>query len=230
MSAAAARRVEGPWPLSAHLGVLGMPGLTAWAAMTQLARVREGDVVLVDAAAGAVGGTAGRLAKVLGARVIGVAGGPAKCAHVRSAYGFDACVDYKADGWRDALAAACAPGPTVHMENVGATLLTAALGLLQPYGRVVLCGLAEHYHGDPALISIGPMVARRAAVYGLVVYDFYARWGEWIAMAEPLMAQGRLQTAEDVSDGVASAPAQFERLMRGENLGKTLVRMGPDTA
>ena len=224
----AARKVAGPWALSAHLGVLGMPGLTAWAAMTQLAKVAEGDTVLVDAAAGPVGGTAGRLAKAFGARVIGVAGGAAKCARVTGDYGFDACVDYKADGWREALAEACAGGISVHMENVGETLLTTALGLLKPYGRVVLCGLAEHYHGEgpAASIPFGPVVGKRAQVFGLVVYDFYPRWAEWVAMAEPLMSQGLLQTAEDVSDGIETAPQQFERLMRGENVGKTLVRMG----
>jgi NADPH-dependent curcumin reductase CurA len=229
--AAGARKVTpGPAPLSAHLGVLGMPGLTAWAGVTQLAKVGPDDIFVVDAAAGAVGGTAGQIAKNLGARAIGIAGGNAKLALVTGTYGFDACIDYRAEGWQAKLKAACAPGPTVHFENVGETVLQTVFPMLQTYGRVVLCGLAEHYHadGNPPVLPVGPIVGKRAAIYGLVVYDFYDRLAEWHAIALPWLASGQLKFHEDASDGLETAPAQFERMLRGQHLGKAIVRVAPD--
>ncbi|RYF99546.1 MAG: NADP-dependent oxidoreductase, partial [Caulobacteraceae bacterium] len=182
-----ARRVNASLPLSAHLGALGMPGLTAWAGVTQLAKVSEGDIFLVDAAAGAVGGTAGQIARNLGARAIGIAGGAAKCDLVRDAYGFDACIDYKQSGWQDAARLACGGGPTVHFENVGLSVLQSVMPMLRDYGRVVLCGLAEHYQseGPPASLAIGAIIGKRAQMLGLVVYDFYPRLDEWVALATP---------------------------------------------
>ena len=225
----AARKVDPAVALSAHLGVLGMPGLTAWAGVTQLAKVKEGDVFVVDAASGAVGGTAGQIARRLGARVVGIAGGPAKCALVREVYGFDDCVDYRTDDWIGALKAACGSPPSVHFENVGLKVLGPVLDMLGDYGRVVLCGLADHYQSDapPAALPLGRVVARRAQILGLVVYDFLPRFAEWTTLAAPWIAEGGLAYAEDVCDGLASAPRQFEKLMRGENLGKTLVRIVP---
>lgn len=222
-----ARRIDRP--LSAHLGVLGMPGLTAWAGVTQLAKVAEGDVFLVDAAAGPVGGTAGQIARNLGARAIGIAGGDAKCALVRDTYGFDDCIDYKQADWPGALKAACPEGPSVHFENVGLSVLQQVMPALRPYGRVVLCGLAEHYQaeGPPASIPLGAIVGKRAQMLGLVVYDFYPRLAEWLAMAEPWIAEGRLTYAEDLAHGLAAAPAHFEKLMAGDNIGKSVVKVAP---
>ena len=227
MAAAETRRVSSDLPAAAHLGVLGMPGLTAWAGVTQLARVRAGDIFSVDAAAGPVGGTAGQIARILGARTVGLAGGPEKCAVLTDIYGFDAAVDYKQADWTEAFARETAPGPTVHFENVGLSILMPALQRLQTYGRVVLCGMAEHYHADapPAQMPVGIIIGKRAAMLGLVVYDFYPRWDEWVAMARPWIAEGKLVSVDDVSEGVMSAPEQFARLMRGENRGKALVRM-----
>jgi NADPH-dependent curcumin reductase CurA len=229
--AAGARKVTpGLAPISAHLGVLGMPGLTAWAGVTQLAKVGPGDVFVVDAAAGAVGGTAGQIARNLGARAVGIAGGAAKAALVTETYGFDACVDYRADGWQARLKAACGAGPTVHFENVGASVLQPIFPMLQNYARLVLCGLAEHYHSDgqPPVLPVGPIVGKRAAIYGLVVYDFYDRLNEWVALATPWIAEGKLIVHEDASEGLDSAPAQFERMLKGQHLGKAIVRVGPD--
>ena len=222
-----ARKVSTDIAPSLHLSVLGMPGLTAWAGMTQLARTGEGDLLTVNAAAGTVGGVAGQIARNLGGRAVGVAGGLAKCALVVERYGFEACVDYRAQGWEARLASAVAPGSTIHFENVGADQLAAGIRNLRPYGRVVLCGLADHYHADagPAVTAIGPIVGKRAAVFGLVVYDFYPRWSEWTALAESWVKQGRLTIAEDLGPGLDSAGPQMERLMRGENIGKTLVRV-----
>jgi len=229
--AAGARKVAaGAAPISAHLGVLGMPGLTAWAGVTQLAKVGPGDVFTVDAAAGAVGGTAGQIARNLGARAVGIAGGAAKMELVTGSYGFDACVDYRAEGWQAKLKAACGAGPTVHFENVGQSVLQTVFPMLQNYARIVLCGLAEHYHADgqPPTLPIGPIVGKRAALLGLVVYDFYARLDEWVALALPWIAAGKLMIHEDASEGLESAPAQFERMLKGQHLGKAIVRVGPD--
>jgi NADPH-dependent curcumin reductase CurA len=214
-------------PLGAHASVLGMPGLTAWAGMTQLAKVRPGDVVLIDAAAGAVGGAAGQIARLMGAkRVIGIAGGAQKCAVVEQVYGFDVCVDYRAPDWEKALDAACAGNPpSVHFENVSVAMLTTALTRMAPYGRVVLCGLADQYHAStpPPQIPAGLIIGKRAQLDGLVVYDFYPRWNEYIAWAAPLVQAQTLRFVEDRVTGLENAPMLFGKLMRGENVGKAVV-------
>lgn len=213
-------------PLSAHLSVLGVPGLTAWAGLTQLAHVCESDVVLVDAAAGAVGGTAGQIARLCGARVVGIAGGPTKCAIVRDDYGFDACVDYKASDWQAALEKALPAPPTVIFENVSTSMLTIGLQRAAPYVRVVLCGLADQYQADnapPATIPVGLIMLKRATLHGLVVYDFLDRWDAFLAEASPWVRDGGLTVREDRVHGLDNAPALMERLMRGENIGKCVV-------
>jgi NADPH-dependent curcumin reductase len=213
-------------PLSAHAGVLGMPGLTAWAGMTQLAKVGAGDVVLVDAAAGPVGGTVGQIARIKGAkRVVGIAGGEVKCKLVTETYGFDACIDYKKDGWEAALTAALPEPPTVYFENVSTDMASKALMRMAVYGRVVLCGLVDQYHADtpPPGLNAGLIVGKRAAVMGLVVYDFYPRWDEFVTEAAPWIASGALKFAEDRVTGLENAPALFERLLDGGNVGKAVV-------
>jgi NADPH-dependent curcumin reductase CurA len=232
MAGAAVRKVDPSLPLSSHLGVLGMPGLTAWAGVTQLAAIGPGDIFTVDAAAGPVGGTAGQIARILGARAIGICGGAAKCAMVTEIYRFDAAVDYREPGWVEALSRATDGGPTAHFENVGLSVLLPVFKMLKLNARVVLCGLAEHYHaeGPPPEMPVGMIVGKRARVLGLVVYDYYARWAEWVATARPWIEQGRIVGGEDIADGIEAAPDQFERLMRGQNVGKSLVRIGPDRA
>jgi NADPH-dependent curcumin reductase len=224
----AARRLDPAIaPLGAHAGILGMPGLTAWAGITQLAHVRIGDVVLIDAAAGPVGGTAGQIARLCGAKkVIGIAGGAAKCAQVAQTYGFDACIDYRTPGWEKTLDAACeGTPPTVHFENVSVAMLTSALTRMAPYGRAVLCGLVDQYHADapPPQIPAGLIIGKRAQLLGLVVYDYYPRFNEYIAWAAPHIASDRLRYVEDRVDGLENAPMLFEKLMRGENIGKAVV-------
>jgi NADPH-dependent curcumin reductase len=221
------RKIEvGAIPASAHVGVLGMPGLTAWAGMTQLAKVGPGDVVLVDAAAGAVGGTVGQIARLQGAsKVIGIAGGAEKCRLVTETYGFDACVDYKLANWTEALDVALPAPPTVYFENVSAQMAITALSRMAIYGRMVLCGLVDQYHADapPPGLPLGLIIGKRAAVMGLVVYDFYPRWDEYVGAFGPHVASGRLKIAEDMAQGLENASALFERLMRGENVGKAVV-------
>jgi len=211
-----------------YLSALGMPGLTAWAGITQLAKVGEGDVVLVDAAAGAVGGAVGQIARARGAaEVIGIAGGPEKCALVTGRYGFDACFDHRSESWRDQLAERYGGRISVHFENVSVDMLMLALTHMAAYGRVVLCGLAAHYHADqPAPgLPIGMVIGKRAKLHGLVVYDFYDRWEEFLSEAAPLAREGRLTIAEDRAQGLAEAPAVFERLVSGRNTGKALIAL-----
>ena len=226
--AKAARRVPDIEPASLHVGVLGMPGLTAWAGMTRRAEARAGDRVLISSAAGPVGGTAGQIARARGAaRVVGIAGGPEKCALVRETYGFDDCIDYKETGWEAHVAEAFPDGLDVYWDNVGGAVLDCALSNLADYGRVVLCGLASQYHADekPAGPNPGLYILKRATVMGLVVYDFMDRWGDFHAEVLPMVRDGRLRAAEDVGEGLDAAPALFERLMRGENVGKAVVRL-----
>lgn len=220
--AAGQRHVDPEWDLVAHLGILGMPGLTAWAGITQLASVQPGDTVCVDAAAGTVGGTAGQIAKLRGAHVVGIAGGAEKARLVTERYGFDACVDYSREGWEQLLP----PDIAVHFENVGQRVLDAVLPRLRLYGQVVLCGLAQHYGaGTPALLSAGMLMGRRATVRGLIVYDFLPRRNEWIDFAAPLVKKGILVEAHDIVAGLESAPAQLIRVAAGKAMGRPLVQI-----
>jgi NADPH-dependent curcumin reductase CurA len=218
-------RVE---PKSLHVGVLGMPGLTAWAGVKQLAKVGAGDVFSVDAAAGPVGGTAGQIARILGAeRVVGIAGGPEKCAMVERHYGFDACVDYQQTDWVKAYEAALPQPASAHFENVGVAMAMTALARLKLYGRMVLCGLVDQYHADqpPPQLNAGLIVGKRASVMGLVVYDFYPRFDEFVAEAWPWIESGKLRYTEDLAIGLENAPALFEKLMAGKNIGKAVVKL-----
>jgi NADPH-dependent curcumin reductase len=214
-------------PLSAYAGVLGSPGLTAWASARHLARIRDGDTVLVDAAAGPVGGTFGQLARAYGARrVVGVAGGPEKCALVTGVYGFDACIDYKAEGWEAGLRAAVPDGIDVFHENVSTQMAATALSLANDYVRGVLCGLAGVYHASeriPQTIDAGMVIFRRAQISGLIVYDFEPRWREFVAEVAPLIASQQVRFVEDRAVGLENAPQLFEKLMNGENIGKSVV-------
>lgn len=213
--------------LSAYVGVLGLPGLTAWASARHLAKVSDGDTVLVNAAAGAVGGTFGQLARAYGAkRVVGVAGGARKCELVTGIYGFDACIDYRARGWEDALKAAVPDGIDVFHENVSAHMTQVALSLANDYVRGVLCGLAGVYHAAervPQTIDAGTMIFRRAQISGLIVYDFEPRWREFVAEVAPMISSQQLRFVEDRADGLENAPALFEKLMSGANIGKSIV-------
>jgi len=214
-------------PLSSYAGVLGMPGLTAWAGVTKLADVRKGDVFAVNAAAGPVGGTAGQIARMKGAKtVIGIAGSSEKCKLVEDTYGFDRCVNYKTESWKDDYKAATPDGISVHYENVGSEQLSFAMQNLNTYGRVVLCGLAAHYHDPkPAMTLIGPIVGKRAKLHGLVVYDFYSQWDAFRAEVAPWVKSGQVAIAEDKVIGLDQAPYLLEKLMKGKNIGKCVVEV-----
>lgn len=220
------RKVDPAHGMAEHLGILGMPGLTAWAGVTQLMAIRPGSTFCVDAAAGLVGGTAGQIVRILGGHAVGIAGGADKCAIVTDVYGFNACVDYHREDWADALTVAAPDGIDAHFENVGQKVLDVVMPRLAVNGQVVLCGLADHYgDGRPALLNVGMMVGKRATVRGLVVHDFVARRQEWIDFAVPLLREGRLLEHDDVVDGLDNAGLQMERVASGATQGRPLVRV-----
>ena len=219
-------------PLGAYLGVLGMPGTTAYSGMTDIGRPRPGETVVVSAASGAVGSVAGQLGKRAGARVVGIAGGAEKCRWVREALGFDASVDHRAADLRGALQAACPNGIDVYFENVGGAVQAAAFSLLNPHARVVMCGMISQYNTAefPPGPNLGFVVAKRVRIEGLIVFDKPERYGEWRSLAAPWVRDFSLVYRETVLDGLESAPEALRQVLRGGNFGKMLVRVGMDPA
>ncbi len=217
-------------PVSYALSVLGMPGLTAYAGLIWQAQPRAGDVVVIPAAIGGVGATAGQLAKVHGCRVIGIAGSDEKCAYAVEELGYDACINRRRENIAGRLDALCPQGIDIFFDLVGGAMLQTASERLAQGARVILCGLMAEYNsasrggGPPP----GLWIRARATVYGLVVYDFEPRRDEFIAACLPYVRDGRLKMREDIATGLAAAPAAFCRLMRGENMGKAVVKVKLD--
>ncbi len=216
-------------PESVYLGAVGMPGVTAWYGLGQIGKPKAGETVVVSAASGAVGSVVGQLAKLAGCRAVGVAGGPAKCDDVVKTLGFDACVDYKSDRFREALAAATPDGIDVLFENVGGAVLDAALARMNAFGRVALCGLIAGYDGqDIALRHVRAILVSRLTVPGFIVTDHMDVWPRALAELGALVAQGKVKYRETVARGIESAPRAFLGLLRGENVGKQLVQVASD--
>lgn len=217
-------------PASTALGVLGIPGLTAWAGMRTIARPVAGETVLVSTAAGAVGSVAGQLARLAGCRVVGIAGSAEKCRIAVEEFGFDACVSHRSVDLVAELRAACPDGIDVYFDNVGVHVLAAALACLRRRARIVLCGLSGQYNEGvpPPGPHLGPVIGARARMEGLVVYDHLDRFQEFHEEVSDLVRGGRLRYREHVYQGLGQAAAGFASLMRGENLGKALVRLEVD--
>jgi NADPH-dependent curcumin reductase CurA len=207
-----------------------MPGLTAYASAIKLADVQAGQNVLVSAAAGPVGCMVGQLAIQRGARAWGIAGGSEKCALVTQEFGFSACVDYHTAGYAEQLSAAVPDGFDMYHDNVGGAMLTTALGLLRPYGIVILCGLISQYNDSQkgAGFNIGPAILKRAVMKGLVVYDFENERQAFLDMAAPLVKSGQIRYREDFAFGIEATGAHFSKLMSGKNVGKALVAFGDE--
>lgn len=212
---------------STALGVLGIPGLTAWAGVRHILEPKAGQTILVSTAAGAVGSVVGQLCKAAGCRVIGISGSAAKCAIVTDVFGFDGCVNYRDADFLTSLRAVCADGIDGYFDNVGGAVLEAALSLLRPQARVVLCGLSDQYNrGErPAGPNLGPVIGARARLQGLVVYDHLHEFDRCRSELAAMIAAGTLRYREHIHEGLASAPAGFIGLLNGENLGKALVRL-----
>ncbi|MDG2320144.1 MAG: NADP-dependent oxidoreductase [Rhodospirillaceae bacterium] len=218
-------------PLSSAIGALGMPGLTAWGSVEHISKPSLGETLVVSAAAGPVGACVGQLAIIRGARVVGIAGGSEKCDLVTKTYGFDACINYKEEGWQDQFKAACPDGVNVYHDNVGGPLLSAMAGHLALHARVVMCGRPADYHSSSFQgVGLGPFIGRRAKVFGMVVYGYEHDFTRYLRLASEWMREGRLKVKEDHADGLENAPAHFLKLMRGENIGKAIVAVGPECA
>jgi NADPH-dependent curcumin reductase CurA len=222
--------IERGVPYSLYLGALGMPGTTAYSGLTDIGQPKAGETVVVSAASGAVGSVAGQLAKRAGARVVGIAGGPDKCFYVQDTLGFDACVDHRAASLDAELASACPNGIDVYFENVGGAVQAAVFRQLNPFARVVMCGMVAQYNEDefPDGPNLGFVVAKRVRIQGLIVTDKPERFAEWRALATPWVRDGSLKYREDIYDGLENAPAALAGILHGRNFGKLLVRVGPD--
>jgi NADPH-dependent curcumin reductase CurA len=213
-------------PMSAYLGVAGMPGVTAWVGLNRIIQPQAGQTVVVSAASGAVGSVVGQLAKAQGCRVVGVAGGPVKCAAVIKDYGFDACVDYKAGRLYKDLQEAAPQGIDGYFENVGGAVLDAVLPQMNAFGRIAVCGLIAGYNGESIPVEhFRHVLISRLKVQGFIVSEFPDAWPPALAELAQAVAEGRLKYSETISKGLESAPQAFIGLLRGENFGKQLVQL-----
>jgi NADPH-dependent curcumin reductase CurA len=219
-------------PISTALGVLGMPGMTAYFGLLEIGRPKPGETVVVSAASGAVGAVVGQIAKLKGCRAVGVAGGPEKCRYVVDELGFDACVDHRAPDLPEKLAAACPKGADVYFENVGGATWNAVFPLLNVYGRVPVCGMIAHYSDTapppgpdrtPALMR--SVLTRRLTLRGFLVFDFVARQGEFLSEMRGWVRDGKIKYREDVIEGLEKAPEGLIGLLKGKNFGKLLVKV-----
>ena len=216
--------------LSAYLGPVGMPGITAWYGLEKIIAPKAGETIVVSAAAGAVGGVVGQLAKRKGCRVVGIAGGPAKCAHVVDVLGFDACVDYRPHQDARSLAAAlkdaCPGGIDGDFENVGGLVLDAIMLRANAFARIALCGMISGYDGAPIPMAIPQLLlVNRMKLEGFIVSEHLGDWPAAVMTLAPLVATGALRYHETIADGLEAAPTAFLGLLAGKNLGKQLVRI-----
>jgi NADPH-dependent curcumin reductase CurA len=213
-------------PLSAYLGAVGMPGVTAWYGLNQICAPKPGETVVVSAASGAVGSVVGQLAKLKGCRVVGIAGGPGKCAYVKDTLGLDACIDYKADTWQADLATATPDGVDGYFENVGGAILDAVLARMNAFGRIALCGMIAGYDGAPMPLANPRLIlTARLKIEGFIVSEHREHWPAALAELGSLVAANQLHFRESIAVGLASAPEAFIGLLKGRNFGKQLVKL-----
>ena len=217
-------------PISTALGVLGMPGMTAYIGLSDIGQPKAGETVVVSAASGAVGAVAGQLAKQQGARVVGIAGGADKCRYVKEELGFDAAVDHRSADLGAALDAACPKGIDVYFENVGGAVQQAVFPRLNDFGRMVMCGMIAEYNDKEPRPgpNLGAVVRKRLKIQGFIVSDQRHRQAEFRATVAPLVKSGQIKYREDIVDGLDHAPDAFIGLLKGKNFGKLLIRLGDD--
>lgn len=215
------------------LGVLGMPGLTAWAGLTQIGQPKAGETLVVAGASGPVGATVGQIGKLLGLRVIGIAGGAEKCTHVVETLGFDACVDYKAEGFRAALKAAVPDGVDIYFENVGGAVFDAVMPLLNACARIPVCGLISQYNAtslpdgpDRMNLLMGQILRKRMTMRGFIVFDDFGHlYPEFAKQVGTWVKEGKIQYREEMIEGLEQAPSAFIGLLRGEAFGKRVIHL-----
>jgi len=217
-------------PLSAYLGAVGMPGVTAWYGLVKIIEPKAGQTMVVSAATGAVGSAFAALSKARGCRTVGVAGGPAKCKYAVEELGFDACIDYKlhqnAASLSKALKDACPAGIDGYFENVGGMVLDAVLSRMNAFGRIAVCGMIAGYNGAPLPLAYPALIlTNRLKVQGFIVSEHMEVWPEALKELGTLVASGKLRARESIAQGIESAPEAFLGLLQGKNFGKQLVKL-----
>jgi NADPH-dependent curcumin reductase CurA len=214
-------------PVTTALGLLGMPGHTAYVGLLDIGQPRPDETLVVSAASGAVGSLVGQIAKIKGCRVVGIAGGDAKCRYVVNELGFDACIDHRAPDFAQALARACPKGIDVNFENVGGAVLQAVWPLLNDFARVVVCGLIAQYNDVTSTSSADfrSVLIKRLTVRGFIITDHSARFDDFLRDVSAWLHEGRIKYREDIVDGVERAPEAFIGLLQGCNFGKLIVRV-----
>lgn len=215
-------------PLPTYIGALGMPGMTAFFGIQEVGKIKEGDIVVVSGAAGAVGSVVGQIAKIKGCHVVGIAGGAEKCKYVVDELGFDACIDYKNEDVKARLKEECPKGLDVYFDNVGGEILDAALGRLRLRARIVICGAISQYNNKESMK--GPsnylsLLVNRATMQGMVVFDWADRYQEGARQMGQWMTQGKLKTREDVYEGIENFPETYNRLFSGDKNGKLVLKV-----
>jgi NADPH-dependent curcumin reductase len=227
---------QSPQHPSWALGIMGMPGFTAWAGLTKIGAPRSGETIVVAAATGPVGATVGQIGKLLGCRVVGVAGGPDKCAYAVKTLGFDACIDHKAPDFADQLKDACLDGIDVYFENVGGKVLDAVILLLNPNARMPVCGLVSQYNAtslpsgpDRMNWLMGQILRKKIKVQGFIIFDDFGHlYPEFAKEMSAWIESGKIKYREEIIDGLENAPEAFIGLLKGENFGKRVIRLGKD--
>jgi NADPH-dependent curcumin reductase CurA len=213
-------------PISAYLGAVGMPGVTAWYGLNKIIAPREGETVVVSAASGAVGGVVGQLAKKKGCRVIGIAGGTKKCSYVKNDLGFDVCIDYKSVDLIAALKEAAPTGIDGYFDNVGGPTLDAVMLRANAFARFAICGAIAGYDGEPLVMKYPTLILiSRLKLEGFIVSEHMEIWPEALQELGTLVATGKLKYRESIAQGLAAAPEAFIGLLKGRNFGKQLVKL-----
>lgn len=217
-------------PLSAYLGAVGMPGVTAWYGLVKICEPKEGQTMVVSAASGAVGSAFAALSKARGCRTVGIAGGPDKCLYAVDELGFDACIDYKlhstAASLSKEIAQACPQGIDGYFENVGGMVLDAVMPRMNAFGRIAVCGMIAGYDGQPLPMTYPALILmQRLKMEGFIVSEHMEIWPQALAELGALVATGKLRARESIAQGLAAAPEAFLGLLKGKNFGKQLVRL-----
>jgi len=222
-------------PLSYALGILGMPGMTAYTGLLNIGQPKPGETLVVAAASGAVGSLVGQIGRLKGCRVIGIAGGLEKCRFVTEELGFDECLDHREPNLADKLAAACPQGIDIYFENVGGAVFDAVLPLLNNFARIPVCGLIAHYNAtelppgpDRVPLVMHQILVKRLTFRGFIVWDFASQLPQFLADMSAWLREGRLKYKEDITDGLENAPRELIGLLRGTNFGKKLIRVSPE--
>lgn len=222
-------------PLSYALGILGMPGMTAYTGLLNIGQPQPGETLVVAAASGAVGSVVGQIGRLKGCRVVGVAGGPEKCRFVKDELGFDECLDHREPKLAERLAHACPQGIDIYFENVGGLVFDAVLPLLNNFARIPVCGLIAHYNAtelppgpDRVPLVMQQILIKRLTFRGFIVWDFATQLPQFLADMSQWLREGRLKYKEDITDGLENAPRELIGLLRGKNFGKKIIRVSDE--